>query len=59
MLQDHRDASGDGAEINGVRELLTESPSTRLDIAESEDDVLILASTVVIDAACHDTQQRT
>ena len=29
-----------------------------VDIAEGEDDVLILASTVVIDMACHGVQQR-
>lgn len=29
-----------------------------VDVAESEDDVLILASTVVIDMACHDEKNR-
>ena len=29
-----------------------------VDIVEGEDDILILASTVVIDMACHGDQQR-
>ena len=29
-----------------------------VDIAEGEDDILILASTVVVDVACHADQQR-
>ena len=40
------------------KQLFAWSDTYGVDIAEGEDDILILASTVVVDMACHGDQQR-
>jgi uncharacterized protein YxjI len=59
-LMDHEYAFSRGGEtVAGVsKRWFAWTDTYGVDIAEGEDDVLILASTVVIDMACHSDKQR-
>jgi len=59
LLEHEYTFSRHGTEVASVsKKWLSMTDSYGVDIAEGEDDVLILASTVVIDMACHQDQSK-